>query len=343
MSLGISESTIRLKSWTVTACLSMVASLSLVCIIPSFGAADREEHARGKSNSDFSLAEARQYMVELINKDRAREGLQSVELDDLACTAGQLHADEMSQMGYLSHWDTKGRKPDQRYTETGGKDFVMENCHLEFSGYPEDDNQPGKTIIYSVSDNPRFTKKMLEHIQSGFINEKPPHDGHRKNILNPHHNKVGVGLSIATHGESERVACTQEFLNSYLKLDDIPKTLKLGESLTVAGQMPSDLALHGIDVYWEDAPAPMTIKQLEETHSYGPPQTRFLSCFPRSSSASPAISVEKDAAGDKFSLTIDTSGEGWKPGLHYVYVWGRRGDGATRELILCSSRTVLVK
>jgi uncharacterized protein YkwD len=120
------------------------------------------------------LAGARKYMLELINRDRATEKLPPVELDDAACEAGQEHAKEMAANCYLSHWDMKGRKPLQRYTEAGGSDWVMENC----------ENMLYRDVItWKLATDQRFSKRQLDEIEKGFFGEKPPNDGHRRNTL----------------------------------------------------------------------------------------------------------------------------------------------------------------
>src|ERR1019366_10551465 len=65
----------------------------------------------------LTIAEARAYMVRLINRDRAGAGLSPVSLDDgVATRAGQAHAQDMAVHGYLGHWGTDGSVPEQRYT-----------------------------------------------------------------------------------------------------------------------------------------------------------------------------------------------------------------------------------
>ena len=68
-------------------------------------------------------------MVALVNRDRATQGLGPVELDDGAPTvAGQAHAEDMARLGYLGHWGSDGSVPEQRHTEAGGSDMVLENA-----------------------------------------------------------------------------------------------------------------------------------------------------------------------------------------------------------------------
>ena len=91
--------------------------------------------------------------------------------------AAQNHCDEMARVGYIAHWDTAGKKPWQRYTEAGGRHNVGEN--LDYCILPTEE---------------MFSGEQLEGLESSFMSEKPPEDGHREQILTPQHNKLGVGL-----------------------------------------------------------------------------------------------------------------------------------------------------
>ena len=70
-------------------------------------------------------------MLALINRDRASQGLVPVELDEGAPTlAGQRHAEDMVRLGFLGHWGSDGSVPEQRHTEAGGADMVLERAKL---------------------------------------------------------------------------------------------------------------------------------------------------------------------------------------------------------------------
>src|SRR5258708_7064189 len=87
------------------------------------------ERGGPEARSGLSPSAARRYMVELINRDRASMGVGPVSLDEGAPTrAGQAHADDMAKHGYLGHWGTDGSVPEQRFTEAGGVDMVLENA-----------------------------------------------------------------------------------------------------------------------------------------------------------------------------------------------------------------------
>lgn len=293
------------------------------------------------AKDEMSIAEAKQYMLSLINRDRKSQGLKEVVGDEIAERAGNLHSDEMAKFGFLSHWDTAGRKPDQRYCEAGGTGFVMENGHIEFNGYADD--SAGGSAEFKVDPSATISKRDIEDIQSGFFNEQPPNDGHRRNILDPDHTRVGIGLTVAKKGDSFRIACAQEFIHSYGKVESKPQSVKLGESFTIAGSLDPGLRLSSVDLFWEELPRPMTIKQLDETHSYGPPQTRVNTYFPNTPAAQGHLTISETAGRQDFTCTFETDKATWKPGLYYVYVWTRTPDASRVKPLVVASKTIEVR
>ena len=293
------------------------------------------------SKGDLSIADAKHYMLSLINRDRKSQGLQEVVADETAERAGNLHSDEMAKLGYLSHWNTAGQKPDQRYCEAGGTGFVMENGHIEFSGYSDD--APGANAEFKIDPSATISRRDIDDIQSGFFNEQPPNDGHRRNILDPDHTKVGIGLSVARKGDSFRIACTQEFIHSYGKVEAVPMKLKVGESFTVKGSLDPGQKLSSVDLFWEELPTPMSFKQLNETYSYGPPQMRVCTYFPNSPASQGHLSISENAGRQDFICRFDTDSATWKPGLYYAYVWTKTADQSRIKPLCVASKTIEVR
>src|SRR5437762_399491 len=99
------------------------SSICILALLTSAGAVI----ARPDDDAVLSLDEARGYLLELINKDRAALGKSPVMLDAAATTMGQKQAELMVSVAAMSHADLEGRLPIQRYTEAGGVDRVREN------------------------------------------------------------------------------------------------------------------------------------------------------------------------------------------------------------------------
>src|SRR5882757_113059 len=124
----------------------------------------------------LNVEQARHYVLSLVNRDRSENGLPPVVLDDTASRAGQRHAEDMASSGYTAHWGTDGSVPEERYSDAGGTDFVQENAGCLADGEPRE-----------LESAPRFQARQLERVEHAFMDEKPPRDGHRKNILKPGH------------------------------------------------------------------------------------------------------------------------------------------------------------
>jgi hypothetical protein len=262
-------------------------------------------------------------------------------LDDTATKAGQLHSDEMAINGYLSHWTMDGRKPDQRYTEVGGKDAVMENAFVSLEGTAyEEAGQANKLPLHPSQ---VFHRYELDKIESLFFNEKPPNDGHRQNIINPMHTHVGLGLSFASSfGSGVRTACAQEFANHYGEYSDIPNRITPGSKLLISGTLNKDVHVKAIELRYEALPKPMSIGELNKTSSYSMPNEVTASFYPFASGGSPPIKVSEADGQEKFSIEVST-GKDWKPGVYYVNVWAAlKGSDDKADPALVSCRTVVI-
>ena len=60
-----------------------------------------------------------------------KNGLTNVTLS--AIDSAQLHAENLLDNNYFSHWDLNGYKPYMRYTLAGGSGSVSENCAVTYT------------------------------------------------------------------------------------------------------------------------------------------------------------------------------------------------------------------
>lgn len=270
----------------------------------------------------LSREEAEKYVLALVNRDREAEGLEPVAWDPIAAKAGRRHAEDMAHFGYTGHWGTDGSVPEQRHTEAGGHAMVQENAACFFDAKER-----------ALDPRATYDAEALEKIEAAFMNEKPPHDGHRKNILTPWHVKFGVGVAQPV---GVRVPCmSQEFTDDYGSYADLPAKAKLGQVVRVAGKIASPAAIAGVGVARIALPSAMTAEQLNKTHSYPVPQP-YVTYFP-SGYVTP---IPVKVSGDEFSIEVPLS-DGGKPGLYEVSVWGEVPE--TKDLVMLSLRTVRVE
>ncbi|HEY8073320.1 MAG TPA: CAP domain-containing protein [Labilithrix sp.] len=277
-----------------------------------------------RPDKPLSIAEARRYMLALVNRDRATEGLAPVELDEgPAQTAGQAHAEDMVKLGYLGHWGSDGSIPEQRHTEAGGADMVLENA-LCFTDEK----------VRTLDGAPVIDPKEVEKSESQFFDEKPPNDGHRKNILRPMHTRVGIGVAQPKSTKTEiAVPCfAQEFVDGYGSYAAIPKHAKLGSTLHVEGTLTPDAQPTGVGVARVNAPKPMKPAELNKLRSYPVPKPFQMYWGPGF-----VTPVPMKIDGKHFSVDVRLDGQ---PGLYEISVWAKLapdGDHTTVGL-----RTLLV-
>jgi len=255
----------------------------------------------------MTIGEARRYMVALINRDRASAGLAPVELDESApMHAGQSHAEDMAAHGYLGHYGTDGSVPEQRFTQAGGADMVLENSSCF------DDERPR-----SLDRTPVIEARNVEVAEDSFFHEVPPHDGHRKNILTPWHKKVGIGIAqpVATEHEIPVPCFAQEFVDHYGTYAPLPRVLGVGSPLHVEGTIDAPASFSGVGIARVDAPKPLSVHEVNQRRSYLVPVPYQMYWPPGF-----VTPVPVKITGNRFQIDLLLSDHG-KTGMYEVSVW----------------------
>jgi uncharacterized protein YkwD len=274
----------------------------------------------------LSMPEARRYMLALVNRDRASNGLAPVELDEGPPTAsGQAHAEDMVRLGYLGHWGSDGSVPEHRYTQAGGTDMVLENA-LCFTDEKTRTLDPNATI----------DPAQIEKAESQFYDEVPPNDGHRKNILKPQHTRVGIGVAQPKGTATEiAVPCfSQEFVDGYGAYGAVPRHAKAGAVVHVDGTLAAGVVPTGVGLARVDAPKAMPASALNKLRTYQVPKPFQMYWGPGFVSPVP---VKID--GQRFGVDVPLSDHD-KPGLYEVSVWAKLAPDGEHTMV--SLRTVIV-
>ncbi|WP_169928246.1 CAP domain-containing protein [Labilithrix luteola] len=280
-----------------------------------------------RQTKPLTIPEARRYMLALINRDRASQGLAPVELDEgAATTAGQAHAEDMVRLGYLGHWGSDGSVPEQRYTDAGGADMVLENA-LCFT------DEKKRTL----DGQPRIDPAQIEKAESQFFDEVPPNDGHRRNILRPSHTHVGIGVAqpLATATELAVPCFTHEFVDAYGTYGSLPKRAKVGATVHVSGTLAANAEPTGVGVARAALPKPLEASELNKRRSY--PVPKPFQVYWRPGFVTP-IPVRID--GRNFSIDVPLTDRA-QPGLYEISIWARL-NGA-KEDSMVSVRTIVVE
>lgn len=255
--------------------------------------------------SNEEILEIKQKIVALINQQRRSHGLRAVEFDGFASRVAEGHCKDMLAGNYLSHWNREGIKPYIRYSDAGGIDAVMENVSSLWGG---------------VRFNPEFIYKTIEEMHLRMYDERPPSDGHRRNILQPQHTHVGIGIAYDAIG----LRFAQEFVARYIEISSPPRSAKAGEKVLIKGKLlydETDLAY--MEVFYEPFPKPLTAALLNKTGSYEFPQESF-SIRPILTSGfqyadGKAGEIEYDKSSGRFSHHLNFPRN--RSGIYTVVIW----------------------
>lgn len=199
--------------------------------------------ARRRFNDD-DLPAAREQLLNLINAERSKAGLNQLQLDDLANRVATEHAQDMARGHFLSHWGSDGRKPYQRFALAGGTDAVQENASAA-------NNIQSLTLAGIFED--------LKDMHASMMAEVPPTDGHLKTILYPFHTHVGFGLGF--NGYNLRL--DELFLARWVHIEPFPREAKPNSTVSVQGKLlNANHFLNEVDIFFEPLPAPPEIDWL---------------------------------------------------------------------------------
>ena len=253
------------------------------------------------STGEDPYFEARQAVVRQINADRAAAGLPPVEYDLMASQVSDVHCQEMAGNGYLSHWNLKGLLPYHRYHFAGGRDHIQENLSrmTVFSTQPD-----------PISTAPEDVQIHLLNAHQRFIEETPPLDGHRKNILDPAHTHVGIGLAVS----GGNFTMAEEFLNRYVELEPFPEVLPRGLIRIEGAVRDKQFGPFYAVLFYEGWPQPRTVEELNRTYAYEDMTGEIAGRLPPWE-----MSFQPSSGRFRFDLPFKNLG----PGYYHLILWVR--------------------
>ena len=118
--------------------------------------------------------------LNLLNKDRAANGLPPLKLNNSLVSLAENYADDMISRNYFSHYNPEGQSPFDR----------MKNAGIRYS-------YAGENIAINSS---------VDAAEKAFMNSP----GHRANILSSNYTEVGIGVKLSPRGS---VYVVQEFIS----------------------------------------------------------------------------------------------------------------------------------
>lgn len=272
--------------------------------------------AQGGAPFDETRATLRQEVLRLINNDRQTHGLPAVELDVDASAIADSYCRAQIANGTTGHFTIDGYAPYMRYSFAGGNDGVSENAAAWSANYQFTDR-----AIYDMA-------RRSEH---AMMSEQPPHDGHRRTILDPYATHVGIGLAW----EKGEFRLTQEFIRRYVTWSRaLPRAAAVDEPVTAGGRPADGYRVEAISVHHEPIPETMPAKVANAITTYSLPEKRrnylprLRTRFDRRDDGTLRFVKEEYSDGTRGDFSVADDGafsfsvpfrEG--PGIYTVVVW----------------------
>jgi uncharacterized protein YkwD len=157
---------------------SIIPCWSFISVVSTAQAAPipRRVATLASSSSPMNAFQAvQQLALELVNRDRAAEGLPPMQVDVQLAQAAQHHAEDMLRRNYFSHYSPEGQTPTDRLTAVGGAGFPSENI-----------------VMRESSRFRHINIQALEEFQDQWMHSPK----HRHSLMNPRLEKFGYGLAI---------------------------------------------------------------------------------------------------------------------------------------------------
>jgi uncharacterized protein YkwD len=196
-----------------------------------------------------------QYVLDRVNKDRTDMGLLPVKLS--SNEAAQMQAEDVFRTKQISHWTTNGEKPYMTYTQYNGEGSVQQNVAI--AGFsPEQYEQCVINILVECEKiEPLSTIEQLQN-EMMYNDKECCNDGHRNNILDPHHTHVSIGIVY----DQYYLAFVQNFENNYGLNVDVENS-----EIEVSGTL-LDGQLDHIAIYYDEMPTQEVYEQNKDLLSY---------------------------------------------------------------------------
>ena len=262
-----------------------------------------------------------QSALDAINKDRREFGLPPVKLSNNS--AAQIHAEDVFGTKQISHWTTGGEKPYMTYANHGGTGSVHQNVAIAGFGPDEYQNCSALMIICERID-PVAAIKELEY-EMMYNDEDCCDNGHRENILDPHHTHVSIGISY----DSYYLSLVQNFENNY----GLDITVDEGY-VSMIGDMPEGAELDHVVVYYDKLPTPAAYEANKKMISYSTGEIAASVFAPlpdglRYQQPKGYVVIEADGwiKNDALDISFDLEPAIKEPGVYTLYTMFKDKDG----------------
>jgi uncharacterized protein YkwD len=212
---------------------------------------NNSESRLGEYKDDEEALKLKLQQLEIINNSRKKNNAGPVKLDILASRVANKISMEAAENNFLGHWNLAGEKPYHRYAFAGGYDHVTENAFGEWS-----------SENYTVTSSK--ISSMMKTGHGTFMAEKPPYDGHKKNITEKSHNFVGIGYYLS----GKQFRYYEEFIDRYFEFENIPSEVGIDEPFSITVKTNGESFLYYLIIYREEFPQPLAPSQISKKGSY---------------------------------------------------------------------------
>lgn len=258
-------------------------------------------------------AHAKGRLLRTINAERAARGARPLAYDLVGARAGDEFCREAAMRGYTGHWDLSGRPPYLRYADAGGLDYHAQNVAGR--------SQRGAPLTEGV-------EELLHEAHRMMMDERPPHDAHRRTVLDPAFTHVGIGAAVV--GGEFRM--TEEYSRQVAEWIEVPaEPVPPRARAPFAAKLPAGWNVGAVEVAFEPPPRPMSVREIERRRVYEYP--RAIRTF---RPLLPAGQMWRDGSRGDFSivsgrLALDVPLENG-PGHYIVLVYAGQGSISGRPL-----------
>jgi uncharacterized protein YkwD len=285
----------------------------LVIVLAFFSLAIGSPVAHSTSALEETKTTLREHVLKLINRDRALYNLPPVQLDIASSAIGDEYCRTQIRNRTTGHFTTDGQPPYMRYSLAGGNDGVSENAAAWSANYRFSD---------------RALYEMARRSQDAMMAETPPHDGHKRTILDPHATHVGIGLAW----EKGEFRLVHEFIRRYVDWTrPLPRSARIGDAIRGTGRALAGAQVEAVTVHHEARPDTMPAHVANAIDTYSLPDKR-KEYLPRRRGD---LLVGEDG---RFTFNVPFT-EG--PGVYTVVVWVRR-EGV-KQPVAASNVSIVVE
>jgi len=206
---------------------------------------------RPENQQTTTLADMKDFALELINSERSKSGLGPLAIDPIADKLAQEQNDELCKRNVISHANSKGENPDRRYTVNGGTGALTES--LVSNKTPD-----------TFSKSP--TRAAVAELMKTLMSRQDDRDA----ILSQ--DATNIGLSINWTPNKDRIIAVTEVVTNHGIIPELPHEVGIGEKLEIKGVVMQPYQFDRITLAWEAnkglASAP---DESEEALPYFPP------------------------------------------------------------------------